>query len=120
MPKTDQAMLDMLLPAGEWFTPAQLAASLGRSESYIRDQIETGNMGGFRAAGRAPREGERKSRGEANASTSIHRRDALIWLCKSYNQTPDEMEQRICDVIDRLPNAMLWRIRDHINKRVRS
>jgi hypothetical protein len=118
MTKTDQAFLEMLLPSGEWFTPAQLAAALGRSESYVRDQIETGNMGGFRAAGRAPRPGERRIRTEANSSCLVHRRDALLWLVRSYNQTPDEFEQRVCDLINRLPQTMLWRVREHLNRRL--
>jgi len=120
MTPTDQAIFDMLLPAGETFAPAQVAAALGRSESYIRDQIEAGRLAAFRMAGRTPREGERRQRGEANASYLIHRRDALLWLVRSYTQTPTEMEGRVCDVIDRLPKPMLLRIRAHIDRRLRS
>ncbi|MFA5263961.1 MAG: hypothetical protein WC378_09040 [Opitutaceae bacterium] len=117
---TDQAFFDLLLPHGETFTPAQLGAALGRSDSYIRDQIDADRLAAIRASGRVPRKGERRCRREANASFLILRRDALLWLCEGYTQTPQDFQNRLCDVLDRLPQAMLWRIRDHVNKRVRA
>ncbi len=115
---TDQAFFDLLLPQGETFTPAQLGAALGRSDSYIRDQIDAGHLAAIRAAGRVPRDGERRKRDDANASYLIIRRDALLWLCEGYTQTPQDFQNRLQNVIDRLPKPMRLQLLAYLSRRV--
>ncbi|MDR2576972.1 MAG: hypothetical protein LBC42_02905 [Puniceicoccales bacterium] len=90
---------------GEWFTPKEVAAILGRTAQFVRDLLENRCILGHALSTRGS---------SGRKSHQIHRSALELYLLETANFTTDEYKQRLLRLIRRMSKTQQDQLRSEI------
>lgn len=114
-----QRVLELDLPPDALMSVAQVAASIGMSEEYVRQLFAEGKLSGHQHTPRQPRPGESRKTGAQRGNIVIRRDSVLMHQIGTANFCSDDLVSQFVSAFDRLPREVQFRILAMLNRNQR-